>query len=252
MTRSSGPRKSADLSKSLQHRLDIYAIAARAAGVGILALAQPSEAKIVYTAAHVRIAKFDNVVLDVNHDGKGDFTFYAGVEGTSGFDWQYLFADRYRSGVNGVFATSTGLTKQAVALRAGARIGPSRFFNGFNSMARHFTANTHSHSTNWKGEWANGGKGLKNHYLGLKFRINGKFHFGWARVTLTVSGKSFTALLTGYAYETIPSKSIKAGQTKEATGDRTNQDFGRGASLTSPIPDKPQHATLGTLALGRK
>lgn len=63
-------------------------------------------------------------------------------------------------------------------------------------------------------------------------------------------GHGITATLTGYAYETIPGKAIKAGQKKEAAGDSTNDDFGPDASLTNPISDKPQPASLGVLALG--
>jgi hypothetical protein len=66
----------------------------------------------------------------------------------------------------------------------------------------------------WDGPWFNDGKGVKNRYLGLKFKIKGKFHFGWARLTVETTQANFTAILTGYAYETIPGKPIIAGQTK--------------------------------------
>ena len=55
---------------------------------------------------------------------------------------------------------------------------------------------------------------VKQAYLGLKFVIKGKKHFGWARVKLSISGQSITAILTGYAYETIPGKPIITGATK--------------------------------------
>jgi len=45
-------RKRGTLSSSLEHRLNSYALAASAAGVSFLALAQPAEAKIVYTPEH--------------------------------------------------------------------------------------------------------------------------------------------------------------------------------------------------------
>ena len=45
-------RVPAQLSQSLNQRVHAYALAASAAGVGVLALAQPAEAKIVYTPAH--------------------------------------------------------------------------------------------------------------------------------------------------------------------------------------------------------
>jgi hypothetical protein len=53
MQRSLRPQKTAfNLSDSLHHQLSTYALAATAAGVGVLALAQPVEAKIIYTPAH--------------------------------------------------------------------------------------------------------------------------------------------------------------------------------------------------------
>jgi hypothetical protein len=54
MKHSSGPRKTANLSESVHQQLNMYGVAAGAAGVGMLALAQPSEAKIVYTPANVQ------------------------------------------------------------------------------------------------------------------------------------------------------------------------------------------------------
>ena len=69
--------------------------------------------------------------------------------------------------------------------------------------------------TRWSGAWVKGGDGVKDRYLGLKFKIKGKFHFGWARLTVTITGKhDFGATLTGYAYESIANKPIIAGKTK--------------------------------------
>lgn len=75
MNRSSGPRKRADLCNSTQQYLNMYAIAASAAGVGMLALAQPGAAKIVNTPTHHIIDKNDIYHLDLNHDGIIDFSF---------------------------------------------------------------------------------------------------------------------------------------------------------------------------------
>ena len=60
------------------------------------------------------------------------------------------------------------------------------------------------------GRWDN----VDNRYLGMKFTINGKVHYGWARLSVTNLKDKFriTATLTGYAYETIPNKPIKAGK----------------------------------------
>jgi hypothetical protein len=51
----------------------MYAVAA---GVGMLALAQPSEAKIVYTPANAQIGgTVGKLNLDLNNDGITDFEF---------------------------------------------------------------------------------------------------------------------------------------------------------------------------------
>jgi hypothetical protein len=47
----------------------------------------------------------------------------------------------------------------------------------------------------YEGEWGNDGKGLKNRYLGFRFVIKKKAHYGWARVS--VSEWPFAATLTG-------------------------------------------------------
>jgi hypothetical protein len=69
------PRKTANLSESIHQQLSMYALAASAAGVSMLALSQPADAKIVYTPADVRV---DNrkVFFDLNHDGIQDFSIW--------------------------------------------------------------------------------------------------------------------------------------------------------------------------------
>ena len=61
------------LTKGLDKGLFVYAAAASAAGVGALALAQPAEAKIVYTPASVQFTRNLTVNLDLNQDGITDF-----------------------------------------------------------------------------------------------------------------------------------------------------------------------------------
>ena len=48
--------------------LNAYAIAASAAGVGMLALALPAEAKIVYTPAHRYVLLNHRLGIDLDHD----------------------------------------------------------------------------------------------------------------------------------------------------------------------------------------
>ena len=59
----------------------------------------------------------------------------------------------------------------------------------------------------------------KNRYLGLQFVINGQVHYGWARLSVSLTDPSLNkfgiyAVLTGYAYEDVPNKPIITGKTK--------------------------------------
>src|SRR5689334_17172854 len=72
MTPTFRPRKTADLSDSVHHRLNMYALAATAAGVGMLAGPPAADARIVYTAANVELSG-KPFPLDLNHDGKAEF-----------------------------------------------------------------------------------------------------------------------------------------------------------------------------------
>lgn len=197
----------------------MYALAASAAGVGVLALARPAEAKIVYTPAHKNFSQYPPLGLDLNHDGTVDFYLALGGEATSDGLRSYalVYPPRGFQSENQDVATAKGGFEPAVALRAGSRIGPGRLFGSYDLLVEHFSrfGKDGSGSNVWADQWANGGNGLKDRYLGLKFVINGQTHYGWARVTVTTSGKTFiTATLTGYAYETISNKPIIASKTK--------------------------------------
>jgi len=244
MNRSRQPRTPSHLSESILRQLNTYAIAAGAAGVSVLALAQPTEAKIVYTPAHAVVGR--PFPIDLNHDGITDFYLlhvYSHFRGKL----ELWACQVISSNTAGPFCRAIDSTNQIrmaagnfeAALRYGARIqrgdrfdhavplGGVSFFNG----------------TYWLGPWFNEGRGVKNRYLGVKFKIKGQFHFGWMRITVTTTRNRFTATLTGYAYETIPGKAIVAGHTKGPDDNVERQD----TALTAPTATQ---ASLGMLALG--
>ena len=71
-----------NLPESTSQRLNSYALAAGAAGVGMLAAANPANAKIVYKPSNIPIDVNGALVnLDLNHDGIKDFQFAAGYSG---------------------------------------------------------------------------------------------------------------------------------------------------------------------------
>src|ERR1700733_16106317 len=62
------------VSSYLDRNLLAYAVAASATGVGLLASAPLSEAKIVFTPTHQPVAQGSSLKLDLNADGITDFT----------------------------------------------------------------------------------------------------------------------------------------------------------------------------------
>ena len=242
MSTSRPTRTTANLSGSTQQRLNSYALAA--AGVGVLALAQPAEAKIVYTPAHKYIGPQSGLALDLNRDGKTDFTFVDSHCSSS--CWSGLLSLVPAQQANGFrgYATQGGFVHYVSALVAGVRVGPKdRFVSPpYNRwMARSVALGTKQ--TYCFGPWAH----VTNRYLGLKFLIKGKTHFGWARLSVTCANSFVKAILTGYAYETTPNKSIVAGKTKGPDEIDNSVEQPNAASFAAPTGEP---VTLGLLATG--
>jgi hypothetical protein len=204
-----------------------------AMAVLVAAMTRPSEARIVYTRAHVVISINNYYDLDLNHDGVADFT----IKNAGNYGRYRLYASAPAG--NGVVGSIGSNGAQAAALIRREQIGPGQMFMAPDATMRECIR----HAICW-GDWDN----VTNRYLGLKFIIHGKLHYGWAR--LNVQEKLFfTATLTGYAYEDIAGKSIKAGQTKGAADDWDEEGVGTGAFVISPISDTSQPTSLGMLAL---
>src|SRR5579859_1603899 len=85
MNKSPRPLPVSQLSEAVNHRLTLYAIAATSAGVGLLALVQSAEAKIVYTKTHHVVGLHHPYKLDLTHDGTADFLIQETQGGSVGF-----------------------------------------------------------------------------------------------------------------------------------------------------------------------
>jgi hypothetical protein len=234
MKRASSPSSTdSQPSERFNQRLHMYSVAAGAAGVGLLALAQPANGEIVYTPADVVISAttLPMYSLDVNGDGITDFFLTARSRQSidqSGGTSEIVAKPALSNGV-------VGYLGNASALAVGRPIGSGRKFAGL-FMASLFTFI--GTEFRFRGKWAN----VVNRYLGLKFQIGGQTHYGWAR--LTVGGTRLTATLTGYAYETNANTPIIAGKTS-GTDKASLAPAGGGSSGTDAPP-----LTLGSLALG--
>lgn len=216
----------AGLSTGFQSRLKAYATAAAAAGVGLFAATPPSQAEVVFTPAHTTITT-GTLFIDLNHDGINDFGLSIYNFGRDDRRLGVLGVTR----VNGVLGYgSTGYPP--FALYAGYQIGPRGVFLHRQAPAVNVAA---TNGTYVGGPFAN----VSNRFLGLKFKIDGQVHYGWAALSVKagVSGNKprISVTLLGYAYETIEDTTILAGQTGENVG---------------RAEPGAQFATLGLLAQG--
>jgi hypothetical protein len=234
-------RKTFKISDSLERQLNAYALVAGAAGVSVLALAGATEAKVVYTKTHQVTHIGFPLYIDLNHDGIKDFVLRTRYYWGSYFEVG-LSASGYRKNVvAGRRLKSSGsyFLSVASALPGGARIGPERKFPVHHPlMAVELFNRIHTSQYSDVGPWVEKDTGVRNRYLGLKFVIHGKVHYGWARLSVTLGHHrqygDVSGTLTGYAYETNPNKPIIAGQ------------------ITGPDVITVQPETLGSLARGRK
>lgn len=233
----SGSPKRADLPESVLHALNMYALAATAAGVGMLALVPQAAGKIVYTKVHKTVPyNHGPVFFDLNNDGVNDFALSGrSMATTSGAHANLNVYAAHRG--NAVWSVQSQGHHCAAAVYAGQFIGPKRKFNPHKLVM--FFLNTFLGSGSAFCPWIN----LPIAYLGLKVEINGKEHYGWARISFFHNATT----LTGYAYETIPNKAIVADQTR---GPANEENLDSTAALASPTLDAPAPATLGALAMG--
>jgi hypothetical protein len=233
-------RTPSNLSDPCNRRLNAYALAAGAAGFGLLTLASPAEGKIVYIPANLPLMNQHGVLLDLNHDGVNDFTFL-GTSVSNRSVSTFLFQLTVTPAQKGNAAwgiESNEHASCAAALPAGMRVGPKRPFQSNREIM--FDVSGGPFGGTAFGPW--GGK-PGTAYLGLKFVINGKTHFGWARVKIT---NQYNATLTGYAYETVPNKAIITGKRRPDQSVNISQ----ASTATRSAPARPP-ATLGMLALGQ-
>jgi len=193
---------------SIERRLSGYALAAGAAGVGMLSLAQSAKAKIIYTPVQHVIEPGHSYKLDLANNGTADFTLnnYLLKGCTTSGGWCYRFGQKPGTG-NSVVGFTSIVWPCDSALRAGSRIGPgARFFPPAAYLASVLSGFGRFYHCPWQN--------VSNRYLGLKFKIKKKTHYGWARLSVRVMGTHIVGTLTGYAYETIPNKPIITGKTK--------------------------------------
>jgi hypothetical protein len=214
-TRGVSGRAQSSGSSETAHRMKLYSVAAVAAGVSALALAQPAEGEVIVTRKMIPIPRSDYFVppphpvyISLNNSGHVDFSFYLYSFAYHDQAWDLTVRPL---GAGGGVQCDPKNVDYASALVRGAKIGPSaRFSSGaqIEGEVRRFS-NSRSSGSSWR-TWGDWGK-TSNKYLGVKFRIAGQTHYGWVRLSVSSGITGIEATIYAYAYETEPNKPITAG-----------------------------------------
>ena len=210
------------LGSTADHRMRLYELAAAAASVSALALAQPAEAEIIITNKTIPIHAGTYVNLDLNGDGIADFQFYLRTSNYHSVAENYLYIFNQTAGGGAI-----GQGDAVSALIRGAKIGPRGPFspflhtieNSFLCTTKRCAGGTQSGYTFNQQLYGNWAGGHPNRFIGVKFQIKGQTHYGWIRLTVTIVHKgnghgptgSFSATITEYGYESVANKSCGAG-----------------------------------------
>lgn len=238
--------------KNLSRQISAYSFAAAAAGVSMLALASPAAGEVVITkkTLPIPVSFFgQGVEISLTNDGNNDFRLsllYNFSSISTKIDGRILILNKLSHG-KGVVG-SQQFEPYASALMRGTKIGPTANFvssvvgfpYGANIEESATASYYHRGSKHLKGKWSGN---AKDRYLGVRFLINGQTHYGWIRMTVTIPSNPkifMTATITGYAYETIPNKTILAGTAERSSA----------ASQASEYIQSQGRPSLGMLALG--
>jgi hypothetical protein len=211
-------------SNNLNRQLGLYSLAAAAAGVSMLALAQPAAGEVVITRKTIPIplAPYgvpEPVEISLTNNGIDDFTFSlrSTFSSISTLNVRSFGVTNAAAG-KGVVGMGTHIA-YASALTRGAKIGPSTHFSSEGRIEQSLTRGR-PYTRYLYGKW---GGNPKNHYLGVRFLIDGQTHYGWIRLTVTTNpqthGPLMSATITAYAYETVPNKPILAGTAEKPTAE---------------------------------
>jgi len=254
---------SAKLSAWLDKHLNSYAIAAGAAGVALLACSAPADARVICGKASLSLSGTETFPFNPAKLKFPPFnlaqTYLKSTSTLQQFVWNRAFFTPNTAGANDLLA-SNGLP---AGLAAGAVIGPTRRFGKGNSYALLFTYGNYGGGTisRHHGNVPLGKVG----YVGYKFLISGKDHFGWARLRVDIQKPHTVTKLIAFGYETVPAKPIHAGSCTSAeqsadgrlSSDGVHDGAAANASgnsfsglLVESSRGKPKLASLGMLAGG--
>lgn len=232
-------------SESLSRRLSSYVLAASATGVAMLSASIPAEARIINE--QINFPLYGNQTYDFNpaREGVTPFFFVGTFLWHSSLTfWNRAFFQPNSAGASAVVSAG-GLPAE---LGSGALIGPSQNWGKGASYGMLFTYGPYGGGTrnDHRGNFGKSG------FVGFRFSFSGKQYYGWVRLKFSVhvgpdGTKETTTQIVNCAFESIPGKAIRAGQTKdtnEAMSNLQQTDYARETRAGA------LRGSLGALALG--
>jgi len=185
--------------KSFDKKLMAYS----ATALGLIVPSQKSDAQILYTDLHEdrQFGDTSSFIFDLNYDNFHDLMVFQGFSATA----QMIMLQRAQD--TEILAQSQNSYMYPFALSANYQldtINKNWRIRDFGTM--------NFQGSNAYGYW----QGVTDKYLGLKIKIKGKAHFGWARLDVAQNGKSF--VVKDYAFEFTPEKPIKTGEGMNTYG----------------------------------
>ena len=138
-----------------------------------------------------------SVAIDLNHDGRTDFTFVSGSSFSA-----------FPSGRNKVLgvADPPDLGGYAIPLGPGESLGPNPSAGQWMGAEAIEIAYSVSRDIGSLGYWP----GIESAYSGVEFEIAGEMHYGWIRLGVPAAGVDW-GWIYDYGYETRPNTPIAAG-----------------------------------------
>ncbi len=207
-------------SNSLNRQIGLYSLAAAAAGVSLLALSEPAAGEVVVTKKTIHIPISTDgiqkrVPISVANNGIDNFSFI--LSSTAGVRRTFIGFSAGSTGSDNQIIAGGNFYGKALPLSRGTKISSTPTAGVFSWMPLIEATDTFSGSFYSRGYWKGN---QRNQYLGVRFKIDGEFHYGWIRLTVTSDVKlekpTLEATITGYAYETVPNKPILAGTAETA------------------------------------
>jgi len=253
-----------ELPAKLERQLRSYAVAASAAGVALLACAAPVNARIVCGKPGLLLQGNETFPVDPAKQQYAPFNLaqtwtYRQSCGRSScwtYLWNRAFFTPNTAGASEMLASNSF----PAALSSGAEIGPRGRFGKGKSYGVLFSYGNIGGGT---AKHHNGNFGFgTNSYVGYKFSIAGKDHFGWARLEAELNQKKTTTKLPTFGYETVPGKALRAGACDDFSQSQLAPQDSREAADQDALGKsivplairfaKPKYASLGMLALGSR